>query len=50
MDSKDGSPLAGATRFSLLKNDKRTVGTAATLDGDFSLEVPADTKEIVAHI
>ena len=47
MDSKDGSPLAGATVF-IMKNDKRTVGTAATLDGDFSLEVPADTKEVVA--
>lgn len=47
MDSKDGSPLAGATVF-IMKNGKRTVGTAATLDGNFSLEVSADTKEVVA--
>ena len=47
MDSKDGSPLAGATVF-IMKNGKHTVGTAATLDGDFSLEVPTDTKEVVA--
>lgn len=45
MDSKDGSPLAGATVF-IMKNGKRTVGTAATLDGNFSLEVSADTKKL----
>lgn len=47
MDSKDGSPLAGATVF-IMKNGKYTVGTAATIDGNFSLEIPAGTKEVVA--
>lgn len=47
MDSKDGSPLVGATVF-IMKNGKYTTGTAATTDGSFSFEVPAETKEVVA--
>ena len=47
MDSKDNSPLGGATVL-ITKNGKYSVGTAASMDGLFSLEIPADTKEVVA--
>ena len=47
MDSKDGSPLAGATVF-IMKNDKRTVGQRLLWMEISHWKFPADTKEVVA--